>query len=130
MNMGLNERFSAGLSPSFQHVIGEYFNASGSGKDKNDAFVSSDVFLKTKMYESKEQGIALSLITLAEIPGIYKEQTTPFFGKQETFWNVGPAIGKSLYNIGSNYGYVNFETSYRSRVSQAFTDEGGRKCAF
>lgn len=122
---GLTDNFSAGLSPSFQDVAGEYTTAFETGVDGNSGFVYSDVFVKRKLYEGAQSGTVVSISPSVEIPGVYKEETTPFFGKQESFWGLTLAAGTNIYNIENNYGYVNVEAGVRSRFTDAFTDESG-----
>lgn len=104
---------------------GEYVNSVETGADKNEAFVYSDVFIKKELYRSDNGDQVFSIIPMVEIPGIYKEQNTPFFGKKESFWNLIASLGQNLYSIKNNYGYVNVEAGIRSRFTDAFTDDGG-----
>jgi len=65
-------------------------------KDVNEAFVSADIFMKRRLYESPSRNFILSVIPLIELPGIYEEQSTPFFGKQESFAALYFAVGQNL----------------------------------
>jgi hypothetical protein len=68
---GLRENYSVGFSPSFQKVTGEYTGAFESGIDKNEAFTGVDFFIKRKLFESAENGYAISVMPTLELPGIY-----------------------------------------------------------
>jgi hypothetical protein len=127
---GLSENYGIGFSPSFQRVTGEYLAAFESGIDSNEAFTGADIFLKRKLYQSDKYHYVVSFIPMIELPGIYKEEKTPSFGKQESFWNAIVSLGFNTYSISgqydyTNYGYVNIEGGVRSRFSDSFTDESG-----
>ncbi len=121
---GVADGYSVGISPSFQH-LNEEQALPAVGDDKNDALASVDVFLKRRLYENKEWQFSTAIIPMIELPGIYEESESPFFGKQEQFWNLSLSAGINTYNIENNYGYVNLETGYRSRFTDSFTGEGG-----
>jgi hypothetical protein len=126
---GVSDNYSIGFSPSFEHVAGDYIHAFDSGVDNNDAFTGTDVFLKRKLYQSDRYHYVISFIPAIELPGIYKEQVTPSFGKKESFWDAVLALGFNTYSLsgprGSNYGYVNMEAGVRSRFTDSFTGDGG-----
>jgi hypothetical protein len=126
---GVNEKWGVIFFPSFQAVASEAFNATSSNEDKNQAFVFSELGLKRLLYKSEDGNQAISLIATTELPGVYEEATTPFFGKNETFWSAVVSAGTNLYKIGrvgkERYSFANLETGIRSRLSDSFTGESG-----
>lgn len=126
---GIDEDWGVIFSPSFQSVMGEYVNSTESGKDKNAAFVFSELGVKRLLYKSEDGNFALSAIPSVELPGVYKDASTPFFGKNETFWSAIISAGTNLYKLSegvkTRYSFANLETGIRSRLSDSFTDEDG-----
>lgn len=126
---GVNENWGLVFSPSFQAVVSEVFNADSSNKDKNQALVFSELGFKRLLFKSQDGNRALSAITTLELPGFYEDFSTPFFGKNESFWSAIISAGTNLYKISeggkTRYSFVNLETGIRSRLSDSFTGEGG-----
>ncbi len=120
----ISDSWAVGFSPSFQHIASEYYVGSKE-LDYNDAMASADIFIKRLLFKSDEYHYAISLTPMVEVPGVYKEETTPFFGKQESFWGIYTDFGINTYSIEDNYGYVNIQTGIRSRFSESFSDESG-----
>jgi hypothetical protein len=124
LEYGISDDVSAGLSPSFQTVSQSNLTST----DRNSALVYTEVFLKKKIYEG-ESDVA-SVLGQIEIPGIYRELTTPFFGKKDLYAEARVLYGKNLPEIEGIGSFVNFEAGYRSRTSDTLDAESGAGVKF
>jgi len=121
---GMADGYSIGFSPSFQSIA-EDFVVPVTTEDKNEALATIDIFAKARIYQNDEYGFAAAIIPMLELAGIYEEEDSPFFGKKESFFGVALSVGKNIYSIKNNYGFVNLEIGYRGRFTDAFGSDGG-----